>query len=667
MADSALAALNSLLKGSSIEDHEEALKLANAATKASKGGADLLTAQHAKVVALLKLDRFDDALRAIAEAGSRLESQCPLEKAYALYKTGDLDGAEAALESAGEETRALRHVAAQMAYRAERFDEAAAHYRELARDPDGSYGEETDLKINSLAAAAQLEWQGRGEAAPEGTRQPGREDLEAFETAYNAACGCLARAEFAKATVLLKRARDLCEASEDLSDEEKKAELLPIMVQQAYACTRLGKLGDAAELMKAVTVSDMPDLSTQTVAQNNSLALKAEGGNPYLIQRLAESIPEATGSDRLFRYQAAILNRNKYIIELQAQKFSGVKSKTARLLAQDAAPSASPDKVGLGMLNAAATAHLKSGKEALQLILPLLDSRPDDVGLLLTIIQLYIQTANPVPALSLLEAFFKRLETAVAPDHSDVRYAPGLVALAVALYRMQGRHSAVRNELAKAAAHWEQAAGTPPTSLLREAGIELLRSSRPSDLAAAGAAFERLVTASPGDKAATAGLVASFATSDYAKVEPHLAGLAPAEKLTAGVDVQALISRGVASLPAPPSQAASKKRALDESAGGGADKGTAAQQPARKKRRRRLPKSYEEGKQLDPERWLPLRDRSTYRPKGKKGKKRAAEATQGGMPVAREEGETLELVGGAGAVKVEKAPAGGKKKKKGKK
>ena len=71
---------------------------------------------------------------------------------------------------------------------------------------------------------------------------------------------------------------------------------------------------------------------------------------------------------------------------------------------------------------------------------------------------------------------------------------------------------------------------------------------------------------------------------------------------------------------------------------------------------------------MDPERWLPLRDRSSYRPKGKKGKKKATDNTQGGF--VREE-ETLELAGGAGSVKVEKAPAqsssNNKKKKKGKK
>jgi signal recognition particle subunit SRP72 len=314
----------------------------------------------------------------------------------------------------------------------------------------------------------------------------------------------------------------------------------------------------------------------------------------------------------------------------------------------------------------------------LRQVLPLLETRPDDVGLLLTVIQLYVQLQNPGPAINLLEAFLKRLETATTPDHADVRFAPGLIALAVSLYRTQGRHSAIRNELAKAAAHWQTKTGVAAsgagTSLLREAGIELLRSSHPADLAAAGEAFSHLVAAQPSDRTAKAGLVASFATTDFSKVQPYLDTLPSVEDLTRGVDVDALLEAGAAVAPTAAAQAArGKKRAL------GDDDDTTGkqqqQQPAAKKRRKRkLPKSYDPAKKPDPERWLPLRDRSSYRPKGKKGKKRVAEATQGG-PVRDE--ETLELAGGAGSVKVEKAPAagggggggggGGKKKKKGKK
>ena len=88
-------------------------------------------------------------------------------------------------------------------------------------------------------------------------------------------------------------------------------------------------------------------------------------------------------------------------------------------------------------------------------------------------------------------------------------------------------------------------------------------------------------------------------------------------------------------------------------------------------RKSRLPKDYDPSKAPDPERWLPLKDRSTYRPKGRKGRQKAAEKTQGGG-VSGEKGgaEAKAGGGGEGVIKAaEKKPGGGqaKGKKKGKK
>ncbi|RYP56953.1 hypothetical protein DL769_009803 [Monosporascus sp. CRB-8-3] len=667
MADPA-ATLTSLLRAATIEDHDEVLKAANAAIKASKGN---LQAHHTRVVALLNLDRWDDALRALAEGGDRLEKECLLEKAYALYKLAQFEDAEKLLKSDPGPSRALRHLGAQVAYRLEKFQDAADTYRHLSDDGDGRLGEENDLRINTLATNAQLEWNGLGGTLAEHHRQPSREDLEAFEPAYNAACGCIARGDFSRASVLLKRSRDLCEASEELGPEQKKEELLPILIQHAYVLTRLGKEAEAAALQKSVILSEIPDAQTRAIARNNETAVGVEDRNPFLTQRLNQSTADLSGNDKLFEYQAAILRRNRYALDLKAQKFEGVESSTSKLILQTPAPTASREVAELGIISAAAHAQLRTGKEALKGILPMLEKRPNDIGLLLTIIQLYVQTQNPGPALTLLEAFLRRLEAATTPDHLDVRFAPGLVAVAVALYRLQGRQNSVRRELARASTHWRSKSKESATSLLREAGVELLKSTNPEDHAAAGVTFENLVAKSKDDLMATAGLVASFATRDYAKTEPYLSNLTPVDRLTAGIDVMALVDAGVASVPTSTNTttaAASRKRAADsELERGGAG---AASSKRRRRKKPRLPKNYEEGSKPDPERWLPLRDRSTYRPKGKKGKRRAVEATQGG--VVREDAETLELVGGAGAVRVERAAAGqaggGKKgKKKGKK
>ncbi|KAK8031660.1 hypothetical protein PG990_001394 [Apiospora arundinis] len=652
MSDPA-AALASLLRASSIEDHDEVLKIANAALKANKSD---LQAHHTRLVALLKLDRFDDALRALAEGGDKLENQCILEKAYTLYKTGKLDDAENLIKSTDEPTRALRHLAAQVAYRAEKFQDAAAIYRQLPDDGEGRDGEENDLKINTLATSAQLEWEGKGHLLNDEERKPSNDVLEAFETAYNAACGCVARGDLSKASVLLKRARDLCNTNEDLTDEEKKAELLPIMVQHAYVLTRLGKDAEASALQKSIVVTDIPEAPTRVVAQNNAMAIGAEEQNPYLTSRLIESSTNLAGNDKMFAYQASVLGRNRYALDLQSQKFAGVESATSKKITSATSLTASTEIASLGVISAAAHAHMQTGKDAIREILPILEKRPTDIGLLLTIIQLYVQTQNPGPALNLLQTFLRRLETATTPDHEDVRYAPGLVAVAVSLYRLQGRQNSIRTELARASKHWRLKSDDSAMPLLREAGVELLKSSNAEDLASAGATFESLVSKSKDDKAAIAGLVASYATTDYSKIEPYLQHLTAVDRLTSGIDTRALLEAGVASV-ATTTAPLSKKRGADTDAD---------QASKRRKKKKRLPKDYEEGKKPDPERWLPLRDRSTYRPKGKKGKKRAQEATQGGM--VKEE-EVLELVGGAGAVKVEKAPQGGgnKKKKKGKK
>ena len=81
---------------------------------------------------------------------------------------------------------------------------ATTIYKELAGS-QAATGEESDLRINSGATDAQLEWTGQGDLVLK--KKPGREDLEAFETAYNAACGSIARGELGQGEVLLKRAK----------------------------------------------------------------------------------------------------------------------------------------------------------------------------------------------------------------------------------------------------------------------------------------------------------------------------------------------------------------------------------------------------------------------------------------------------------------------------
>jgi signal recognition particle subunit SRP72 len=253
MASNPTATLSKLLGSATIEDHEEILRAANAILKKSKTDQDAL---RTRVIALLKLDRYADALRALDDGGDALSESCHVEKSYALYKTGQLEAAQKIFGEVTSVSRGLRHVAAQVAYRSENFEEAGEIYKELSVQDAAIEDEENDLRINTLAVDAQLEWQGNGDKVDKNRRKPSREDFEAFETAYNAACGCVARGDLGSGSVLLKRARDLCESLDELTDEEKKAEILPIMVQQAYVFTKLGKSHEAETIQKMIDTSE---------------------------------------------------------------------------------------------------------------------------------------------------------------------------------------------------------------------------------------------------------------------------------------------------------------------------------------------------------------------------------------------------------------------------
>ena len=351
------------------------------------------------------------------------------------------------------------------------------------------------------------------------------------------------------------------------------------------------------------------------------------------------------------------MQQNGLALDLHTFKANGVIKSTGKILS-NSTPTLSPHINNISVLNAAAHAQSQLAKLGLKQILPLLEKRPKDIGLVMTIIQLYVLTNNHGSAITVLNTLFKRLSESQTPADQDILYAPGLVALQVSLYTSQGRKSQIKTTLAKAASYWRHKS-KPPVALLHAAGLSLLDSSDPEHQSLARDIFSTLHAQDPTSKAVTAGYVASHALTSPEKVSSEADTLTPIPRLIAGIDVAALEEAGVPPLPSTSSSTAanSRKRAL-------ADK----PKPAKKRvRKSRLPRDYDPSKTPDPERWLPLKDRSTYRPKGRKGRQKAAEKTQGG--VSGEKGADAKG-GGEGVIKAaEKKPGGGqaKGKKKGKK
>jgi signal recognition particle subunit SRP72 len=102
--------LSALLAQASLEDHDEVLKAANAAVKKSKTDVE---AHHVKAIALLHLDRYQDALD-VLEHTPGLQEMAVFEYAYALYKTGNAAKAVDIAGAAGpNHSRGMKHMLAQ--------------------------------------------------------------------------------------------------------------------------------------------------------------------------------------------------------------------------------------------------------------------------------------------------------------------------------------------------------------------------------------------------------------------------------------------------------------------------------------------------------------------------------------------------------------------------
>lgn len=390
--------------------------------------------------------------------------------------------------------------------------------------------------------------------------------------------------------------------------------------------------------------SSLTDTALKLIATNNEIS--AEGRlaayNPHVALKTAAAASAGSSSSsataRPFSFQSRSLERNTAILNLEVGKLGAVKTATTKHA------KTYPDDPANGVLRAAAVvAGNLPRKEAQNKIAKLLQADPKDIGLALTLTQLQMERNNTTGALSTLAT----LSTALDPPQ---RYQPGLVGLQVALHHRQGQKGHIKHLLHHASTFWKSTAA-PNTAILRAAGSAQLESSEPQDLRDAGSLFESLLAADPGDAFANCGFVAAYATTDAARVLPrHLDALTPVDLFLNGIDVGALEAAGVAQ--------PSRKRAAQEEAEGARPKEKGKR--VKRKKSRVLPEMV--GKTPDPERWLPVKDRSSYRPKGKKDKRKAAGATQGGAveESAEVKTEVKKIVGGGGGG----GPGGAAKKKK---
>ncbi|KAK6543839.1 Signal recognition particle core component [Orbilia ellipsospora] len=639
MSASTPASLAVLLQNLSLDepqDHEEILRHANNILKNNSDPQTLKT----RVVALIKLERYDEAIKSIEQAGGSASTGLGFEHAYCLYKQGNLEGA-LAISAEGLPTerrqRALKHLHAQAQYRAENFQSAIELYEELSKLPPLVENEDNDLRVNLGASEAQLSFTGKDALRPK--RRATAEDLQQYESAFNAACISVARGDLSAGLMLLRTAKKLCSSMEGVTEEDLKTELAPLIAQEIYVLIKLGKLKEAVELYKSSDILETSDEAVKLIASANCY-VTSQTPNPHVGLRVYETLQkQPQGTQKPFTFQSDIFEQNKTILTLQAGK-----EKSALLSAQ-ALKKQNPNDYTISSVVASIELQATDSTAAKSVAKTLKESASrklgsTDIGIVFLNVQNYLKENNVTSAVAIVETLLKELESS-----PEKRYMPGLVGVVAGLYTLQGRKAKVKAELESASTYWRSTTNPDPAVLLATGTAEL-SSPNLQDRTTAASIFESLVANNP-TPLSNAGYVASHPAED---MPSKVAQLTPIATLLKDTKVSSLLESGVA---APPT----KKRPLESA--------PKTQVKTRKKRKIRLPKGgIDPNKKPDPERWLPLRDRSSYKPKGKKDKRKAKDLTQGGV-VTDKDGDT-EMIGGNTVTKVS-APVSSASKNKNKK
>ncbi|XP_041010054.1 signal recognition particle subunit SRP72-like [Juglans microcarpa x Juglans regia] len=605
----------SLSKHIQRSDFEQAAKVADQVLSIAPGDEDAI---RCKVVALIKDDRIEDALSMI-QSSQKVPFDFGFFKAYCLYRQNKLDEALESLKRQ-EGNSATMLLESQILYRLGKMDACMDIYQKLQKSKIDS------IEINSVAG---LVASGRASEVQRMLDTLRVKATSSFELAYNTACSLIERGMYTDAEQLLLSARRIGQETlleDNLPDDEIEIELAPIAVQLAYVQQLLGCTHEAIQAYTDTIKRDVSDESSLAVAVNNLIALKGSkdvSDSLKKVDRLKEKDLQnfrlARGLDlKLSPKQREAIYANRVLLLLHANKLDQARELVAAL------PDMFADSVRPILLQAAVLVRENKAGKAEEVLGQFVEKFPDKSKVVL-LARAQVAAAAGHPHIA---------AESLAKIH-DIQHMPATVATLVALKERAGDIDGAAAVLDSAIKWWSNAMteDNKLSVIMQEAASFKVRHGHEED---AAQLYEELVK-SDGNIEALVGLVTTMAHVDVNKAEAYEKQLTPLPGLK-GIDVDSL-ERTSGAKHVEGASHVGISEALDE----GKSKAKAKK---KRKRKPRYPKGFDPanpGPPPDPERWLPKRERSSYRPKRKD--KRAAQVRGSQGAVTREKHEA----GGAGS------------------
>lgn len=592
-----------LLRAGDSGEFDKALKIVNKILHEDK---EDKKAHHCKAVCLIHLSEFADALKIL----EKHVSDSHFERAYCFYRLNRITDAYDILKSIGNLAWKEKELYAQVLYRLEKYEECFEVYKELIKNSEDDFEEERETNLAAVVCNLFAEKGEDFKKAPQ-LRE------HTYELCYNSACILINKGEYSAAIEKLKTAEELCKKTleeNDATEEEIEAELGVIRVQHGYVLQLLGKNDRAMKIYNQVLKKKPDDVAVAAVASNNVVTLNKDQ-NVFDSKKKIKTATADGLEQKLNSKQRQTIAINNCLLLLHTNQLDQCRRSIqafSKMFSSCAAEAA--------LLSAALHCKEKKVQKAVDVLKEFGASHPEQSQVLsFTLAQLLLTQGHVSQACDTLLSL------------GDVSYSPGVISALVTLYQNLEDNDSATSTLQTAIKWYRKNKPKSPalSILIRETAKIELKNGHPQE---AAKLLEELRKENPGDLKTLAQLISAYAQFNPDKAKEVSKQLPPVSEATLKVDVDNLESAswtmGAKYI---------KKVGKSDTPSSKQDSGDDLIQKKKKKRKKgKLPKNYDPSVDPDPERWLPRRERSTYKKKKDKRGAAVGKGTQGAVAGSEE-------------------------------
>lgn len=275
------------------------------------------------LVSLINLDKYHKALEIISKIPESDFYPLILEISYVYYKLGKSSEllqlySKYKSEVDGGLAIGLKHIVAQNYYKIGQYSTALELYHDLLEN--NKYDNKMDLIINEKSIISQINF-----ISNQKLQSQFPLDAELYDLLFNQALIELSNNNLSKCNDLLIKARDLCQDQNvGLSEDSLVLELLPIISTQSYV---LNLQGDEQGLQLLLNVSSVEDSMLNLILKNNKYAFGSTTLDNLVDRDLDYSFKMHQLKQKLTNLQYQVLLKNNLSLRYITLTNSALKKK----------------------------------------------------------------------------------------------------------------------------------------------------------------------------------------------------------------------------------------------------------------------------------------------------------------------------------------------------